>query len=93
MSETSAPKPRVLTVSSATAGARTIIVWNQGPREDACSYQATLTSAVAVVSSTNHREQGSVGGRKRLRAEIAESAGRSQPIFSVRPPCDGLYST
>ena len=43
-SEQSAPKPRVLTVASATAGLRTLIVWNHGPQEESCSYQVVLTT-------------------------------------------------
>ena len=43
-SEARTPKPRVLTVSNASAGTRTLIVWNLGPKEEACSYQAVLTT-------------------------------------------------
>jgi hypothetical protein len=46
-SEVEGPKPRVLTVPNASPGARTLIVWNLGPKEESCSYQAVLTTTVA----------------------------------------------
>jgi len=55
VSEVGTPKPRVLTVPSATAGTRTLIVWNLGPREDSGSYQVVLTSAGAASASTPRR--------------------------------------
>jgi hypothetical protein len=47
-SETTGPKPRVLTVASAAPGLRTLIVWNLGPREEAVSYQAVLTTGIGI---------------------------------------------
>jgi hypothetical protein len=49
VSEQVAPKPRVLTVPTAAPGMRALIVWNHGPREESCSYQAVLTSAAATL--------------------------------------------
>jgi len=46
------PKPRVLTVPNASPGARALFVWNLGPREEACSYQAVLTTTVAGLVAT-----------------------------------------
>jgi hypothetical protein len=43
-SEADTPKPRVLTVPNASPGGRTLIIWNLGPTEEACSYQAVLTT-------------------------------------------------
>lgn len=64
-SEVESPKPRVLAVASAAAGVRTLVVWNLGPREDACSHQAVLTSAAAGASARPViGEAGAVEGRK-----------------------------
>ncbi|SRR5712691_10481296 len=41
-SETSTPKPRVLTVPDAAAGTYTLVVWNLGPREESFTYQVIL---------------------------------------------------
>jgi hypothetical protein len=51
-SEAAVPKPRLLTVPNASSGTRTLVIWNLGPREDACAYQAVLTSTVAALAAT-----------------------------------------
>jgi hypothetical protein len=48
-SEVAAPKPRVLSVPNASQGQRTLVVWNLGPSDEACSYQAVLTTTVATL--------------------------------------------
>jgi hypothetical protein len=67
MSEATNPKPRVLTVSNASAGLRTLVIWNLGPREEACSYQAVLTSLVG--SGPSSVESASVGTARKIRAK------------------------
>jgi hypothetical protein len=57
-SEQAAPKPRVLSLANASAGTRTLIVWNIGPREDAGSYQAVLTSAGVALKASSINESG-----------------------------------
>ncbi len=68
VSELSSPKPRVLSIANAGPGVRTLFVWNLGPREDACSYQAVLTSSgTGVGRSSTRTEPGSDIGAKRAR--------------------------
>jgi hypothetical protein len=72
-SEVDVPKPRVLTVPNAAAGVRTLIVWNLGPQEEACTYQAVLISSVAGVGAlAHHPDYGGVAGRKRLPPSIRQ---------------------
>jgi hypothetical protein len=52
VSESDSPKPRILTVASAGAGVRTLIVWNRGPQEESVSYQAVLTTTAAGSTAT-----------------------------------------
>jgi hypothetical protein len=47
-SETSTPKPKVLTLPNAPAGAYVFLVGNVGPTEESVSYQVGLTSASAA---------------------------------------------
>ena len=67
-SETATPKPRVLTLSNAPGGTRTLIVMNMGPREEAVSYRVTLTSPGSETGEgfSPQRAGGVVQGRKRL---------------------------
>jgi hypothetical protein len=65
LSETETPKPRVLTVSNASAGTRTLIVWNLGPQEESCSFQAVLTTSVAGSSPTGPQGAAVETGRGR----------------------------
>jgi hypothetical protein len=67
-SEAASPKPRVLRIANASAGTRTLIVWSQGPKEEAVSYQVVLTTtglAGAAATSPGNGSEG--GGRKRAR--------------------------
>ncbi len=43
-SETSTPKPRVLTLPSTAAGSRSLFIWNLGPREESVDFQIYLTT-------------------------------------------------
>ena len=65
VSETETPKPRVLTVSNASPGTRTLIVWNLGPQEESCSYQAVLTTSVAGSTATGLQSAAVETGRGR----------------------------
>jgi hypothetical protein len=51
-SETATPKPKVLTVPDAAAGAYTFFVGNVGPTEESVSFQVGLTSASGASVST-----------------------------------------
>jgi hypothetical protein len=46
-SEEAGPKPRVLKIPNASAGTRTLIVWNLGPKDDLGAYQVVLTASAA----------------------------------------------
>jgi hypothetical protein len=50
-SRVSRPKPRVLSMPSAAAGAYTLIVANWGPKDESLSYQIVLTSASGASAS------------------------------------------
>ena len=72
-SEVDATKPRVLTVPNAAAGVRTMIVWNQGPQEEACSYQAVLISSAVGVGASGHQpDDGGVAVRKALPRPVGQ---------------------
>ena len=43
-SEMATPKPRLLTLSNASAGAHSLIIANLGPSDETASYQVTMTS-------------------------------------------------
>ena len=64
-SEESGPKPRVLTLASASAGLRTLFVWNLGPQEEACSYQVVLTTPAGAARAGAVREAGAEMVKKR----------------------------
>jgi hypothetical protein len=51
-SEVPAPKPRVLAIPNAAGGTRTLIVWNQGPREESGTYVVRLTTTSGTSSSS-----------------------------------------
>ena len=53
VSERDSPKPRALTVTNASAGTRTLIVWNRGPQEESISYQAVLTTNAVGSNATD----------------------------------------
>ena len=72
MSEATNPKPRVLTVSNASAGLRTLVIWNLGPREESCSYQSVLTSVVGAVPASSV-QVASVGSARKVRAKRPDS--------------------
>ncbi len=65
-SEAQTPKPRVLSVPNAAAGTRTLIVWNQGPTEESCSYQAVLTTTGATATATARGSAGLEVRAKRI---------------------------
>jgi hypothetical protein len=52
----SRPKPRILSVPAATAGAYTLIIANWGPKDESLSYQIVLTS-VSGASAAAVREE------------------------------------
>lgn len=65
-SETATPKPRILSIPNAAAGAHTLIVANLGPREDDFTYRVVLTpSSIVTGSATGAPAAGAVlTGRK-----------------------------
>jgi hypothetical protein len=66
MSEAVNPKPRVLTVSNASPGLHTLVLWNLGPREESCSYQAVLTTGVGSVAPAGVQSASVGSARKGL---------------------------
>jgi len=49
----------------ASAGLRTLIVWNLGPQEEACSYQVVLTTPAGAARDEAVREAGAEMVKKR----------------------------
>lgn len=67
VSERDSPKPRVLTVTNASAGTRTLIVWNCGPQEESISYQAVLTTNAVGSTAADTSAAVATEGDRRLR--------------------------
>jgi hypothetical protein len=61
-SRASRPKPRVLTMPSASAGTYTLIVANWGPKDESLSYQIVLTSASGASASRVRMPSGDGAG-------------------------------
>jgi hypothetical protein len=51
-------------VAGESAGLRTLIVWNLGPQEEACSYQVVLTTAGGAARAEAVREDGAEMAKK-----------------------------
>ncbi len=51
-SETSTPKPRLLTIANAPGGTRTLFVMNLGPSEESGNYSVTLTPSTSATAQS-----------------------------------------
>jgi hypothetical protein len=71
-SETTAPKPRVLTIEGAQGGTRTLILINLGPREESVTYRVMLAtrsgSLAGAQSALSAGARGRAVGTKSLSA-------------------------